>query len=424
MLTRMNQNGAAVRPSLHPWLLLLILLIVYLLDYADRYLIAGLAQTLKLQFHLTDGFLGLLMGPAFALLYTILSIPLARLADKYSRVGVLVVGCVLWSLFTLLTGLSTSKWMLVFMRVGVGVGEACFIAPAYSLLADAFSPEKRGRAFAILGLAIYFGQIFGYISGPMLATVGSWRTAFIVMAICGFVMAIVMLLAISEAPRVHKHDKADPAHTLVKTAMALWRRPVFVLANLGMALGSLSGYSFGMWGPTLFARAYGLSPVAAAKTFGITFGLAGVTGMLVFGLVSDRMTRRHDRWPLILSALTLLAATVSIFLVTIAGNLELALILAVPSGLFGGGWSIGVMVALQSMLADPIRATGTALFLTMVTFVGLVFGPYLVGLLSDLIGGAPLESLRLAMILTISTGLPAAFFLWLSSRLRLKPDMP
>ena len=153
------------------WLVLVLLLCIHIFNFADRFLITGLIGPLKSAFHVDDGFMGLLMGPAFVLLYVVMGIPMARLADRTSRVKIIAAGCVMWSACTALTALTVQPWQLALARVGVGVGEACFMAPAYSLIADYFRPEKRGLAFAILGLATYFGQIAGVAGGPMMERV-------------------------------------------------------------------------------------------------------------------------------------------------------------------------------------------------------------------------------------------------------------
>jgi MFS family permease len=110
--------------------------------------------------------MGLLMGPAFVVLYVLSGVPIARLADRSSRVRIIAAGCVMWSVATLATGFATGPVSLALARVGVGVGEAAFVAPAYSLLTDMFRPERRGLAFAILGVATYAGQIAGRAAAP------------------------------------------------------------------------------------------------------------------------------------------------------------------------------------------------------------------------------------------------------------------
>ena len=172
MTAPLNVPSSVTRQS-NPWLVLGIFLLIYIFNYADRYLISGLVDPIKAEFGVGDQFMGLLMGPAFAVLYTTAGIPIARYADRSSRINIICIGCFVWSLFTGLSGFAVDEWTLALARVGVGVGEAAFVAPAYSMLADYFKPEKRGMAFATMGLAVYFGQMTGYAAGPAIAVGGN-----------------------------------------------------------------------------------------------------------------------------------------------------------------------------------------------------------------------------------------------------------
>jgi len=402
------------RASGTAWYALLLLTTVYTLSYADRYLVASLGDPIKASFGLSDAFLGLLMGPAFALLFTVAAIPIARLADRRHRVTILAIGCAMWSLFTLLSGLAQDGWTLALMRVGVGIGEASFMAPAYSLLADRFPPERRGSAFGILALGIFLGQLGGYAGGPAIAhMLGSWRAAFVALGLFGIVMALLLRLTVREPARSFVPAEAVRLPIVLR---ALWSQPAYVLANLGMAFGSFSGYAFGMWGPALFSRAFDIPAAEASARFGLAFGPAGLVGALLFGAVSDRLVKRDPRWPLRLAGLSLFAATIAILCVSWSTSIEIAMLVAIPSGLLGGGWSVGVLTALQNMLPPTIRATSTALFTFVTTFIAMVFGPYVVGALSDLIGAGDADGLRLAMTICILTGLPAAVAVWCAAR--------
>jgi MFS family permease len=183
------------------WLVLGLLLAIHVFNFADRFLITGLVGPLKTAFGVDDGFIGLLMGPAFVLLYIVMGIPMARWADRSSRVRIIVAGCLMWSICTAATGFAHAPWQLALARVGVGVGEACFMAPAYSLIADYFRPERRGLAFAILGLATYFGQIIGVAVGPAIERAHGWQTSFFALGIPGIVLGLLFLALIREPIR-------------------------------------------------------------------------------------------------------------------------------------------------------------------------------------------------------------------------------
>ncbi len=396
-----------------PWVVLGIFLLIYIFNYADRYLISGLVDHIKADFGVGDQFMGVLMGPAFAVLYTTIGIPLARLADRSSRLAIICIGCFVWSLFTGLSGLATGPWTLALARVGVGIGEAAFVAPAYSVLSDYFRPEKRSLAFAILGLAVYFGQITGYAAGPLIAAAHSWRMAFIVMAVPGVCLSVLAWLFVREPVRsVAAVSQAEMP--LLALGRRLVGNPAFTLMMLGMGLGTLSGVSFGFWGPALFTRVYEVPAAEASRIFGLYFGGSGLVGMLVFGALATRLSGRGLDWPLRLTSVALMSASISILLVVWSSSIEMAKLIAISAGLLGGGWSIGVMASLQYLLPDRVRATGTALFIMVTTFLGFVLGPWLTGLFSELLGNAA-SSLQWSLTIVIPTGMIGAVLAWIAA---------
>ncbi|OYX64700.1 MAG: MFS transporter [Novosphingobium sp. 32-60-15] len=385
------------------WLALALLVLVAILNYADRFLISGLAQPIKTHFGIGDAMMGLLMGPAFALLYTLFTLPIARLADRRSRIMIIAGGCGVWSFFTMLSGMATSATMLALARVGVGIGEAAFQAPAAALIAAYFPVHERGRAFALLGTAIYVGQMMGLAGGPAIAAASDWQTAFHALGIAGIVVAIATFIIIREPAR-DTVAHAAPVLPLTRTIRLLIGTPsVRFLATI-MALGSLSGVTFGMWGPALFERAYGMTTQAAGTTFALSFGLPGLLGVLGFGVLADKLGKDDPTVQLRLTALALGGATTMILAVTWTNSLFLAQMFAIPAGLMGGGWSVGVLAGLQYLLPNAHRATGTALVLLISSMFATVLGPVMAGQLSDWIAGTGPNGLRIGLSVAIPTG--------------------
>ena len=159
----------ALRGLPNKWIVLLLLLGIAIFNHADRFLLAGLVDPIKAEFGVSDGFMGLLMGPAFAVFYSTLAIPIAIYADRANRIRIIVAGCVVWSVFTILSGYATGPTTLALARIGVGIGEAAFQAPAYSIIAAYFLADQRGKAFAVMALALYIGQMMDYGVGPAIA---------------------------------------------------------------------------------------------------------------------------------------------------------------------------------------------------------------------------------------------------------------
>jgi MFS family permease len=401
------------------WLVLALLLAIHIFNFADRFLITGLVGPLKTAFGVDDGFIGLLMGPAFVVLYVVMGIPMARLADRSSRARIIVAGCLMWSACTALTGFTSEPWQLALARVGVGVGEACFMAPAYSLIADYFRPERRGLAFAILGLATYFGQIIGVAVGPAIERAYGWQTSFFALGIPGIVLALLFLALVREPARSAAATKAGQV-PFGQMIGELLRAPGYLLMMFAFALGTLSGVSFGNWGPELFARSYGVDPAAAKAAFALYFGGAGLIGMLGFGIVVDRLTKRSMEWPVRMAAFALFAATACVLIATWFPSFAGAKLMAIPSGLMGGGWSIGFIAALQYVLPERYRAAATATFIAATTLLGFLVGPWVTGLISQSLGNDA-QSLRIGLSVTIPMGFVGALLGWLAVK-RIEAD--
>jgi MFS family permease len=399
----------------NPWVVLATLLVIYIFNFADRYLLTGLIGPIKAEFDIGDGMIGLLMGPAFVVLYVVMGVPFARLADRGSRIKIIVAGCIMWSLATAATGLATGPVSLALARIGVGVGEAAFVAPAYSLLTDYFKPERRGLAFAILGLATYIGQIAGQAGGPALADVYGWRATFFMVGLPGVVLGLIALALVREPPRTLLADGAAPtAIPFGRLIGLLLRSPGYVLMALGFGLGTLSGVTFGYWGPELFARSFDLDPVTIKTAFALNFGLAGMCGMLAFGALSDKLSQRGRVWPVRLSGLALLCATALVLVAIWAPSFEMAMLVAIPCGLLGGGWSVGLYAGLQHMLPASYRASATALFIAFITLLGYFVGPWATGVISQALGDDA-RSLQLAISFVVPVGFLAGLFALLAS---------
>lgn len=404
----------------NPLAVLAALLGLYIVNFADRYLISGLVGPIKHEFGLGDGFMGLLMGPAFVVLYVLMGVPIARLADRSSRIRIITWGGILWSAATFATGFATGPIGLALARIAVGIGEAAFAAPAYSLLTDYFKPERRAFAFAILGLATYFGQILGQGGGPAIGAAFGWRWAFWSIGAIGVVLSLLAYAIIKEPSRVANEQAAAPAIPFTRILSCLKVTPTYTLGLTAFTLASISGVTFGNWGAELFARSYGLPPVEAKASFALNFGLAGLIGMLAFGAVADRLGRRGMEWPSRLASIAIACATLLTLTITWLGSYPLARLLAIPCGLLGGGWSVGMLSTLQYILPQQFRASATALFIAIATLGSQFLGPFLSGLVSEALGGDAF-ALRIALSAIIPLGFVGAGCAWLASR-RIETD--
>src|SRR6476660_5386237 len=204
---------------------LALLLVSYIFNYLDRQILGILAGPIIGELPLNDRQFGLLSGPPFAILYSVLGIPFAFLADRTSRSRVIAAAVAFWSAFTALCGTATSFWQFFLFRMGVGVGEAGGVAPSYALIADYFEPRRRARALAVFSLGVPIGLALGTLLGAYIAHAISWRAAFFTMGVAGVVLAPVMLLIVRYRPRGHVVGAAP----IGQVFPMLSRKPVFWL---------------------------------------------------------------------------------------------------------------------------------------------------------------------------------------------------
>ena len=383
----MSLSDTTPQSKKYSWFVLLMMVLLYLVNVADRYLASGLLEEIKKTFEVSDTFMGFLVGPAFAVVYTLLAIPIARLADKRNRVRIIVIGAIVWSCFTVLSGIANTPWAFALSRLGVGVGEAAFLAPAFSLLSDYFPPKKRAFAFAILN--------FG-------------------------VLGLLTLILVKEPARGRLDTNVSSIiknYSFSYTLKILWHRNSFRFMTIGTALGGFASYGFGIWAPTLFSRGFELSLTEANARYGGPSFIAGITGALIIGVLCDRLTSKDDRWPFWLSAIGLIGFFISMTILCFVDNVNLATILTLPAGLMAGGWVIAMQAALQDLLPAQARATGTALWAFALTFTGLALGVQFVGVLNELLTSHfGDQAIRYAMAVTLLAALPSVWFILIAGK--------
>src|SRR6478672_12598332 len=194
-------SSQATVPPPRARLVLVLLLLAYIFNFLDRQILGILGPAIKADLHLSDTQFGAVGGLAFALLYSVLGVPLAFLADRTSRSAVVAGSLALWSAFTALCGLANGYWQLFLCRLGVGIGEAGGVAPSYALIADYFPVERRARALAIFSLGIPIGLAGGTLIGAYIAAAIDWRAAFLVMGVAGIALAPVLRFVVRDVPR-------------------------------------------------------------------------------------------------------------------------------------------------------------------------------------------------------------------------------
>ncbi len=373
-------SNPASRPG-YPGVVLAMLLLVYTFNFLDRQILGILAKPIMEDLHLTKVQFSAIGGVAFAVLYSVLGVPLAYLADRTSRSGVIAGALAVWSLFTGLCGVATGYWQLFLFRLGVGVGEAGGVAPSYALIADYFPPERRARALAIYSLGIPIGLALGTVLGAYIAAWVNWRAAFITMGVLGLVIAPVFRWVVRDIPRPPVQEGTATPISAVFGILA--RKPAFWLLALGASCSSLCGYGLALWTPTVLVGNFGFGLVATGQFMASVLLIGGIAGVFAGGWFADRLGKADRAWYARLPAIAWLitAPTFAIGLLTPNPWVAWPLLL-IPNGL-NILWLGPVTTAVQHMVPQHMRATASGSFLMINNLIGMGAGPTLMAFLSE-----------------------------------------
>jgi MFS family permease len=433
-----SHDGAEQAASLaYRSYVLVVLVIVYTFNFIDRQIVGILAVPIKAELHLSDSQLGLMGGLAFALFYTLLGIPIARLADRVNRVAIMTAALALWSLMTAMCGLTQNFAQLFMARVAVGVGEAGGVTPAYSLVCDYFPPGERARALSVYSFGIPIGSSVGIVLGGFITSLMSWRMAFFIVGLAGLLITPLLKFTVREPPR----GALDPGHAgaehagagsgagpnhracaaasapLLEVIAVLARKPSFWGLSLGASCASMMGYGLFFWAPSLLVRSFHLSLLQASLSYGALVLIGGLMGISLGGVLADRYGDKRRGMYAVIPAIAFLT-TIPFY---VAGVLSTTLwlsfaVLLVPTAL-GLLWLGPVLAAVQHLVPANMRATASALFLFINNLIGIGLGTTLIGVVSDAMRlrfGA--ESLRYAILAGTGFYLIAAMLFFFAGR--------
>ncbi|MBO6703484.1 MAG: MFS transporter [Pseudomonadales bacterium] len=407
----MSDSQAAGTDSLDPKLkspkyrsyVLATLVVVYIFNFLDRQIVTILAEPIKVDLGLNDTQIGLMTGLAFAIFYTVLGIPIARLADRANRVSIISAALVIWSGMTAMCGLAQNFYQILAARIGVGVGEAGCSPPAHSLIADYYPPEQRASALSIYALGIPIGSILGLLAGGWIAEFWGWRAAFFVVGLPGILLAILVKITLLEPIRgmsdaAAAHGAEQPP--LFETISTLLKNRTMVHIAMGGALTSFVGYGLGQWLPAYFIRIHEMGIAETATYFGLVLGVASAIGTVLGGTLADRLAKRDVRMYAWLPAAGVLLAFPFYVAAMLSNNPYVAIAIMVAPSLLNSLWLGPAFGTIQNLAPTRMRALASAILLFVLNIIGLGFGPFLVGVLSDLLSDTFQEySLRYAILI-------------------------
>lgn len=367
-----------------------VLLVVYTFNFIDRILIGIVQEPLREEFGVSNFALGLLGGPVFALLYTLLGIPIARLAESANRVNIVALGAAVWSAMTALCGSVTSFWQLILCRIGVGIGEAACVPPSHSIIADYFPADRRASALSIFSLGIPIGTSLAYLAGGWVVGTFDWRATFWILGAPGLIAAAILKFTVKDPPRAHVTE-APP--TIRATIAALLKKPSFVHIALGGALISFVGYGSSQFLVSHLIRNYDLGATLAHEAATASYAMAAIGGLsaglgtFLGGAMADRLSTRHARvlsWlPALGVGLAIPFYAISFMQSSFAWAIAFLLIAPIFHYLYLGP----MFAATQAVAPKGARATSTAILLLVVNMIGYGLGPPFVGAANDFFAG-------------------------------------
>ncbi len=280
--------ASSIQPAItNPKVMLFALLLVYILNFLDRQIVNILAEPIKRDLGLSDTQLGLLAGPAFAVFYAILGIPIARYADKAgtNRVWLISLCLAVWSAMTAVCGVAQNFLQLALARIGVGVGEAGCTPAAHSLIADSVPPEKRSSAIAFFGLGIPIGGLLGLIIGGVVNDQYGWRAALMLVGAPGILLACVLPLLIRDPRRcadsAHFKKATSSANTALSVkdaAREIFASKAYLYVFIAASFTAFLSYGKGLWTISFFIRSHGLSTTEAGLAMAVALGVSGIVG--------------------------------------------------------------------------------------------------------------------------------------------------
>jgi MFS family permease len=402
------------------WYVLIMMCLVYTLSIADRYVVSTVLDPIRIELHLTDSGVAWLTGAAFGLFYVVLGFPLSWLIDRKSRRNIVALCLVVWSAMTAVCGLARTAFQFFLARVGVTIGEAGGTPGANSLLSDYFPATRRAMALTVFSLGAPIGAWVGYNVAGIIADRYGWRAVFFALGIPGVLAGLGVWLTVREPKRGSLDCEDDGEAPSVKdTLRFLWQQRSAVHVMMGTAICALWGWGLMFWTPAFLQRTYHMSVGEAAAVTQNMHLWGGGLATVATGFLMARSSMIDARRIVWLLAGGIGVATVASGVVYYTRDLAVAramLWIFIPAIYFYIGPGFGL---LNNLAQCRMRAMFCAIVLFLANLGNLVIAPPLIGALSDWFAGAHAanaESLRLAMLCLVPTGLWATAHLWLAAR--------
>ena len=371
---------------------------VAVFNVCDRTILSVLVPEIRADLGLSDRQLGILMGPAFAIVHIVAGLPIARLADRMSRSAIIAAGLCAWSLLTMAQGLAQNFVQLLLARMGVGIGEAAGSPPSHSLLTDYAPPEMRARALSVLQFGSMCGMGLGMVFGGWVNEIWGWRVAFLSVGVPGIALAALVAITLREPPRGLSDGLArlepegsptpaaePPRENALAATLHLLRTPTYAWMLIGVCASGVVGIGRNAWEPTFLREVYGMGSAHAGLSYFLIGPLPSAIGTLSGAWIVDVLARRDVRWYFWLPALGN-GVTVPLSLGFVlwpethrVAGVPVAFCFSVAMSLVAAGLMPAILAMGQSLAPPRMRAFSAALWSMIFTFVGMGLGPLLIG---------------------------------------------
>ncbi len=411
-------SDEAVTPGYRTYVLV-ILTLVYVVNYLDRQILGILLPQIQKEFTLTDADLGLLGGTAFAILYATLGIPLAIIADRVNRRNVVAASLAVFSFMTFISGYALSFIHLLLARFGTGIGEAGTGPSINSMISDLYPPEKRASALSFYSAGLNVGLFVGFFGGGWIAQQYGWRTALIAAGIPGLILAVAVMATIAEPKRGLADRMVDDQETpgVWSVAAYLWNLKSIRWLAIGTSLSSFGGYAGIFLIPKFLIVSHHMTLVQVSLALALLTGIPGAIGTYLAGVFADRYGKTDVRWYLYIPIIATFCSAAFAPVFYLSQSKYIALAAAIVPVMMGATYVGPGFAMTQGLVPLRMRAQSVAILLFVLNMIGLGLGPLTIGYISDLLKPSfGEESLRYALMFSIFTGLAGAFCYWRSSR--------
>jgi MFS family permease len=414
-----EHGDAVIRPTVpaaeepypsaaYGWYVVGVLTFVYVFSFIDRQILNLLVRPIRRDLGISDTQMSLLMGLSFALFYTFFGLPLGRLADSKSRRAIIAVGFAFWSLFTAGCGLVRNFTQMLFMRMGVGVGEAALSPAAYSIITDYFPPKRRATAISVYSMGIYIGSGLAFIIGgtvagyaakqelwqlPIVGATRPWQVVFFMVGLPGVLLSLLMFTVREPKRRDTRLIKtADgksaaavvPFAEVMDYIRANWT--TFLCHNVGFALLSFSSYGGSAWIPTMFVRKHGWTESYAGQVYGWIVTIFCTLGIVAGGRFADWMAEHGYKDATMRTGLIVSVAWFPFgMLYPLVSNPWTAAMILMPAAFLTAAPFGVAPAAIQQMMPSAMRGQASAVYLFVVNLIGLGIGPTAVAMTTDFV---------------------------------------